>query len=175
MLGDALSRHTNYHRMSWLVIGLLVPWLIEIQPRLRLDLAPWDYAAYALLLVGAGLGAQRNVPGVVYIIYGALGAMAFVTLVLPDRSLMWMAVSAGGWIDEGYYVRRACVLMGGTIVLCRLLALVRPRLDLRRLRKQETHCAACGYPLYGLSEQRCPECGTAFAHAVPIRPPAERN
>lgn len=29
----------------------------------------------------------------------------------------------------------------------------------------EGHCKCCGYNLYGLRRSRCPECGTAFAHA----------
>jgi hypothetical protein len=34
-----------------------------------------------------------------------------------------------------------------------------------------THCTKCGYPLHGLSEPRCPECGRPFEMA-PIDAPA---
>ncbi len=32
----------------------------------------------------------------------------------------------------------------------------------RRRRKKRGHCLTCGYNLTGLTEPRCPECGTAF-------------
>jgi hypothetical protein len=59
------------------------------------------------------------------------------------------------------------VALGASIGL--LHCKVRQRtLPLRRKRLGE--CVVCGYSLHGLTERRCPECGTAFD-----KPPLERR
>lgn len=39
-------------------------------------------------------------------------------------------------------------------------------------RRKHAQCESCGYRLYGLSQQRCPECGTPFSKRITVdRPP----
>ncbi len=39
-------------------------------------------------------------------------------------------------------------------------------------RRKHSQCESCGYLLYGLPQQRCPECGTPFSKRITVdRPP----
>ena len=54
-----------------------------------------------------------------------------------------------------------------TILFASVLCLTRPfHHHRRRKRKKLGLCLKCGYNLTGLTEQRCPECGTSFAEGL---------
>lgn len=55
-------------------------------------------------------------------------------------------------------------LPGGLLLVGPVVVLVRQKL--REERIAAGACAQCGYLLQGLTESRCPECGTAFAPAA---------
>ncbi len=58
------------------------------------------------------------------------------------------ASGVGGWVW----------VPGGLLVMPPVVGFVRGPLR-RRRRRKENRCLRCGYPLRGLPERRCPECG----------------
>lgn len=71
---------------------------------------------------------------------------------LAPFGLMALLVVDKGWIGLAGY------LVAGVAGAPGLLALP-PWLDRRARRRQAGLCEACGYPLVGIRDARCPECG----------------
>jgi hypothetical protein len=89
---------------------------------------------------------------------GELREPNFGSIVVRELGHAWIAGQLVAW-NLPYAVALAIVL-----ALPRRLASHRPG--------QPGHCHQCGYPLYGLPEPRCPECGTP---AAPWPLPAEAH
>jgi len=107
-----------------------------------------------------------------FFIYGCLGGLMFVPLFYPDRRALLrqamdpvLSSTVGDWAFTIVCV--AGVVCAG--VVCRLIAAASYDRANRNL-GWTRHCQKCGYPLWGLPEPRCPECGTPFD--PPDDPPA---
>ena len=67
------------------------------------------------------------------------------------------------FFDSGAAVAYSTIAAIAVLCGATLLAAMEYRLCTRRLRRIDgSHCFHCGYNLTGLTEPRCPECGTPF-------------
>lgn len=86
----------------------------------------------------------------------AIGALTGLGCFLADEVLHY----------EDEYLMTVVVLCGGGLVmllwLTMLQGLIQGRPVCGRDGQVDVHCPACGYSLVGLTELRCPECGTRF-------------
>jgi hypothetical protein len=94
------------------------------------------------------------------------GAVHTYGLYVSNKSLRipasGFAPSVSIWDD--FFGRRAVMILAaglGLVVVAGALAYGAYRLR-PRVRRAQGKCVRCGYLLTGLSEPRCPECGTAF-------------
>lgn len=129
--------------------------------------------AFALLVFGAWLEGKwfRWTP--LFFIYGCMGGLLFTPLIIPNRRSLRLSRSEALWQD--WSVTITCIVVvfiAGAI--CRLVAGFRYEREQQRQR-YSGRCLECGYPLYGLPERRCPECGTPFdlSQVLPTSPPCE--
>ncbi len=104
----------------------------------------------------------------VFFTYGFLGSLPFFPVLLPDRSI------AHGSESIWHYICAACGFVVFCCLACRGLATLTWKVldERRKAREQIPKCLRCGYLLYGLPEDRCPECGTFF-DGPPPKPPDE--
>jgi hypothetical protein len=156
---------------AWLVVvgvlalvGLtsLIPPGNEWTPPLTLALISLVLGAYHTA------GAYRG--RLLFFLYGCLGGCFMMPVFLPDRR----DEIAIAWGQESIwsYVLRALAFVPLMGVACSGAAVVRHwRLDALARRADPRRCRKCGYWLYGLPGQRCPECGTPFDGDVPSSPP----
>lgn len=132
----------------------------------------WSHSvAVAVLLLGTFVAAGFWRVRLIYFLWGCLGATAVLSVLLPD-SRDYIAIGWGMDSLDKYFARIAVFipLMG---LVCCGAAILRRIIDANFSRKRATgQCENCGYPLYGLPEKRCPECGTTFTEAIPPPPDA---
>jgi hypothetical protein len=123
------------------------------------------------ILVGAAyLGAGTYRRRWMFMLYGLLGGCAFLGHLLPDSR---DRIGIGLGMDSfGHYLARTLTFIIFAGVACYVAAAVR-HWRAPMLRPDPRRCAECGYPLYGLPEKRCPECGTAFEQDCPPPPARE--
>ncbi|MCC7291646.1 MAG: hypothetical protein IT449_06260 [Phycisphaerales bacterium] len=126
----------------------------------------------AILLLGAMVCARWERSRWVFFAYGGFGALPFLFILVPDsRDMMRIASSSESLWG---YIHMCWAFVVFCCLACRGLAtLTWKRMDERRkVREQSPQCIRCGYLLYGLSEDRCPECGTFFDGPPPPAPDA---
>lgn len=120
----------------------------------------FDSLAVVVLLAGAYHLAGHYRLCVLFVCYGSLGAALMVSINQPmGRDYLSFARYPGALVrwDVGW-----CAFTVAMGMLCGLMAWVRYwQLD-RRRKRPSPKCPNCGYLLYGLPENRCPECGQTF-------------
>ena len=81
-----------------------------------------------------------------------------ITLALAGLAVLsWIWLVYRAYLD--WRVPSAYMVLSGMITVCACLGWVLVTRTTER-RDGETRCRTCGYILRGLSEPRCPECGT---------------
>ncbi len=128
-----------------------------------------DYLAVLTLIFGAFHAARTYPVRPVFMLYGCLGACAFLDVLLPDGR-DYLAIGMGRDNIERYLIR-ICVFIPAMGLACLSACWVRQRLQkLLERPAPEPRCRNCGYLLYGLARKRCPECGLDFHEDIPPVP-----
>ena len=115
----------------------------------------WEMIA-AILLLGAAMLVSTLLHYRERVLPATLGSLADVTGLWVGFPLGWFWVHGEVWDDLIALVLGGwmCGIVGVSIVL----AVMRHRATIT----VGPHCPGCGYYLYGLTEQVCPECGRPF-------------
>jgi hypothetical protein len=92
-----------------------------------------------------------------------LALLAIASIAAAIYSVNVPGVSHTEMQGPGYFYAMlfVCILLPLSVLLL-LMVFVGGILEARRNPSLEGHCTHCGYNLKGLTEHRCPECGTAF-------------
>jgi hypothetical protein len=160
--------------IAWMVtclisVGLLASGTQAVPPGNEWQ---WRHtAAVVVLIVGAFVSARHYRGRLIFLLFGALGGSMIMPVLLPD-SRDYLSIGRGHesiWS----YIFRSCGLVVVMGMACYLTAaLSRLRQDALARRVDPRRCRKCGYPLFGLTERRCPECATPFDHEIRT-PPAK--
>jgi len=164
-----------------LILCLFIGFVIEcVQPRSVPPGNVWSFGdtlAASIVLLGAWWTGRRYYEPLLFLLYGILGGHFVGFMFLPDsRDYIGMIM---GRSSPASFVSTycACVVLFG--FACRALGkLARVRNEWRDFDGDPTVCETCGYLLYGLPQNRCPECGEPFDTPIPTppaTPPENRN
>jgi len=113
------------------------------------------------IFIGSGLSVSSEA----LMLWGFFMAIDFPTgwLIIPIG--LWLESSVGtahGLVGENIFTAVMFLMLGGAQYFCvgRLILWLRKR---RKVHDLLPSCRSCGYCLRGLTEPRCPECGTPFS------------
>lgn len=128
------------------------------------------FLACFILLGGSAVCARWERSRWVFLAYGFFGSLPFIQILLPDSRDM--SRIAYGSESIWFYICATCGFVVFCCLGCRGLATLTWQVmdGRRKAREQIPKCLRCGYLLYGLPEDRCPECGTFF-DGPPPKPP----
>jgi hypothetical protein len=129
------------HWTSFHVATLLAVWLLLMLRRLRRDEPPRLRPTHTAFLASVATAAICTLPHICPIRANHPLWLAGALLMLLGTAGQAKALTRRPWWDVAWQ-----------LVFCRLADLTFP----------PGCCPGCGYILYGLNEQRCPECGRAF-------------
>lgn len=142
-----------------MVFAVVVVWLLEeMNPRMIPPGNVWtniDTLKLLLLLAAAWRAGRWGLRNGIAVL-GAVGAVSFFVF-LPDRRDMLSIASGRGTLESYLFAYGAFILI--MAFACRTSALMGVPIERE---PDRTKCPGCGYDIRGLSEQRCPECGSAF-------------
>lgn len=174
MLEDSTSPDPRapFKRESWIqpaeavIVWIVLSWFVQgiVRPCCG---SSWDVSdLFACIFFAAGvyLVAGRIRSKVFFFETGCINGLLVVLSRMP-RSGSWCYHC--NLIDYGLPWFAVIMAYG---LGCRTAAMLRHALMSRRSSREQPRCEVCGYLLYGLTEPRCPECGTAFEKVIPPLP-----
>ena len=119
-----------------------------------------DFVGMAALPLASFFAARWSRRYIIFFTFGRLGGCIYGERIINE----WGYLNPGprtrwdGPLDQEWLAGYAMII--GMGVVCRLVAMHRHHLMDQK--KDPTRCRNCNYLLIGLSEPRCPECGTRF-------------